>query len=115
MYNKLFSTVAGWRSGRPTILLTLNKYNDWVGWQQAHLTPSQAEKVIHLHDAWNAMLCRAAKRNGFTCADVYHAINGSDGTEPSADMLGHDYTHPSQKGNDAIAAVLTRIGFDPLK
>lgn len=114
-YDQLFSTVAGWRSGKPTILLTVNRYNDWVGWKEGHLTPAQAAKTVELHDAWNAMLCGSAKRNGFTCADIYHAFNGPDGTKPSADLLADDYTHPSQKGNNLIAGVLTAIGFAPLK
>ena len=31
MYDELYSTIAQWRAGKPTILLTLNKYNDWIG------------------------------------------------------------------------------------
>lgn len=115
IYDKLFSTVAGWRSGKPTILLTVNRYNDWVGWQQAHLTATQAASTVNLLDAWNTMQCGSAKRNGFTCADIYHAFNGPDGTRPSGGLLGSDYTHPSQKGNDTIAGVLSHMGFAPLR
>ena len=113
-YDKLFATIAGWRADQPTILLALDKYNDWNGWRPAHLTPEQVRKTVVLHDMWNRMLCAAAERNGFTCVDVYRAFNGPDGTRPSGELLAEDYTHPSQEGNDAIADLLVEAGFEPL-
>ena len=115
LFDELYSTVAEWREGHPTLLLTINKYNDWAGWPNAHLTPRQAAKTVLMHDAWNAMLCDSAKRAGFTCADIYHAFNGLDGRKPSGDLLGGDYTHPSQKGNNEITRVLIDQGFAPLE
>lgn len=114
MYDELYSTVAGWRAERPTILLTLNRYNDWVGFDQAALTTDQAARTVVLHDAWNEMLCQAASAHRFGCVDVYHAFNGADGTTPSGDLLADDYTHPSQSGNDLIARLLTEKGFAPV-
>ena len=114
VYDELYSTIAGWRVGKPTILLTINRYNDWIGFDQANLTPSQAAKTVTLHDAWNTMLCASATANGFDCVDVYHAFNGKDGSKPSADLLADDYTHPSQLGNDEIARLLTGRGYAPL-
>ncbi|MGZ5406135.1 MAG: SGNH/GDSL hydrolase family protein [Nocardioides sp.] len=114
VYDELFSTIAGWRAGKPTILLTLNRYNDWIGFEQANLTPEQEGKTVILHDAWNTMLCDSAEANGFDCTDVYHTFNGADGSEPSGDLLATDYTHPSQKGNDEISRLLTERGFAPL-
>ncbi|WP_377640914.1 SGNH/GDSL hydrolase family protein [Oryzobacter terrae] len=114
VYDELFSTVAGWRAGRPTILQTVNRYNDWIGFEQARLTADQAERTVVLHDAWNTMLCDSAEANGFDCTDVYHAFNGADGRTPSGDLLAADYTHPSQRGNDEIARLLTERGFAPL-
>jgi lysophospholipase L1-like esterase len=114
LYDELFSTVAGWRAGQPTVLLALNRYNDWNGFEQANLTQAQVDKTVLLHEAWNAMLCDSAESNGFDCVDVHHAFNGADGTKPSADLLADDYTHPSQLGNDEIARLLTEKGFAPL-
>ena len=114
VFDELYSTVAGWRAGKPTILLTVNRYNDWIGFDQANLNPAQAHKTVILHDAWNTMLCDSAKSNGFDCVDVYHAFNGADGAKASADLLADDYTHPSQLGNDEIARLLTQRGFAPL-
>ena len=108
------AAVAGWRAGKPTILRTIDKYSDWLGWTAAHLTPEQEQKTIMMHDAWNTMLCDSAEANGFVCADIYHEFDGPDGTKPSGELLGPDYTHPSQKGNDLIAKTLISEGFAPL-
>jgi lysophospholipase L1-like esterase len=40
---------------------------------------------------------------------------GPDGLKPSGDLLGKDYTHPSDKGNEVIARVLEDLGFAPLR
>ena len=47
-------------------------------------------------------------------ADLYHAFNGADGTTPSGDLLGPRPHHPSDKGNEEIAKLLTAEGFAPL-
>jgi lysophospholipase L1-like esterase len=60
------------------------------------------------------MICKAALENGFVCADIYQAFNGPDGLKPSGDLLASDYTHPSDKGNEVIARILTELGFAPL-
>jgi lysophospholipase L1-like esterase len=113
-YDKLYATIASWRHGHPTLLRTLNKYNDWNGWKSARLTPDQQRRTFFMHDAWNKMLCRSADKHGFACADIYHGFNGADGTKPSGDLLAADYTHPSDRGNARIAQVLLALGFDPL-
>ena len=110
----MFSTIASWREGKPTILRTINKYNDWTGSNQVPLTLKQVATVVMFHDLWDRMLCDSAESHGFTCADIYHAFNGPDGRRPSGDLLGPDYTHPSQKGNDVIAKTLVAEGFAPL-
>lgn len=114
MYETLYSRVQGWRKGKPTIVRTINRYNDWIGLDDAGLTPDQELKTTTMHDAWNTMLCSAAETNDVMCADVYHAFNGPDGTAPAGDLLASDYTHPSQRGNDTITRVLEVQGYAPL-
>ena len=113
MYQKLYSQIAAWRDGRPTILRTINRYSDWIGFTDAHLTHTQDLKTKTMLDAWDTMLCSAATANGFGCADIYHAFNGPAGTKAAAGLLGPDYTHPSQRGNDTIASVLEALGYAP--
>ena len=114
-YDELYATIASWRAGRPTLLRTIDKYNDWNGWEAAHLTPDQERRTFFMHDAWNRMLCRSAEQHGFACADIYRAFNGHDGSKPSGDLLAADYTHPSDQGNARIARVLAAQGFDSLQ
>ena len=44
LFDELFTKVVAWRSGKPTIIRTINKYNDWIGWQPANLTPDQQRR-----------------------------------------------------------------------
>jgi lysophospholipase L1-like esterase len=113
-YDELFATISAWRDSRPTILRTINKYNDSIGYEDSHLTPDQEQRTVIMNDAWNKMLCTSAESHGFACADIYHAFNGPDGSKDADDLLAADYTHPSDEGNSRIAQVLVAQGFDPL-
>jgi len=113
-FDELFEKVVSWRSGRPTVIRTINKYNDWIGWQPAQLTPDQERRTTIQHDVWNSMLCEVAEAHEVTCADLYSAFNGPDGSKAAGDLLAGDHTHPSEKGNDLIATLLVDEGFAPL-
>lgn len=105
------------REGRPTVFLALNTYNDFTGWCEARgcdggpaVTPPAITKGSRtVLDAWNTMVCDTAKAGGVQCADVYHLFGGPKATSPAGDLLGDDYTHPSQQGNDKIADLLLDI------
>lgn len=113
-YERLFTTVAGWRQGRPTLLRTINRYNDWVGAPGVALTKTQRDQIRMFIDLWDSMLCATATKSGFECADIYHRFNGPRGDRPSGNLLGGDYTHPSNAGNALIAETLVAQGFAPL-
>jgi len=116
-FESLFAQIVALREGKPTIFRTINRYNDWIGWisDAGETNPPEATNATRVViDAWSAMVCETAQANGFTCADIYHAFNGADGLTPSGDLLAKDYTHPSDKGNEVIARVLTDLGFAPL-
>jgi WD40 repeat protein len=103
----VYSQIAALRAGKPTIFRTYNRYNDWI---DVNFPPEGVKATHDLVEAWNAMACKAAQANGFTCADIYHAFNGSDGIAPAGDLL---IGHPSDKGNEVIARVLAALGFVP--
>jgi lysophospholipase L1-like esterase len=113
-YDRLYSQIASWRQGKPTILRTINRYNDFIGWTDANLTPAQQRLTAFFVAQWDTMICKSAKANGFGCADLSKAFNGPDGMKPSGDLLADDYTHPSDKGNEVIARVLADLGYAPL-
>ncbi len=114
LYDQLFAQVTALRQGKPTILRTVNRYNDVIGFKTAHLTPAQARLAALFVTSWNTMLCTSAKAHGFACADIARAFNGPNGLRPSGDLLADDYTHPSDKGNEVIARVLSDLGYAPL-
>jgi lysophospholipase L1-like esterase len=113
-FEDLFARIIALRNGKPTIFLTINRYNDWIGWEEGNVTPEAINATRIVLDAWNAMVCKAAQDTGFLCADVYHAFNGSDGLTPALDLLATDYTHPSDKGHEIIAGLLSDFGYSPL-
>ena len=113
-YERLYSTIAALRAGKPTILRTIDRYNDWIGNPGALYSATDALKTKPFIDDWNRMLCTAAVKSGFRCADIAAAINGPDGVKPAGDLLALDYTHLSDKGNGVVAGVLVAEGFAPL-
>ncbi len=116
-FESVYTQVVALRAGKPTIFRTINRYNDWAGTinsDGSHVPPEATNATRVVLDAWSSMVCKAAQANGFTCADIYHAFNGPDGLTFSGDLLAKDNTHPSDKGNEVIAHVLTELGFAPL-
>lgn len=116
-FESLFAQIVTLRNGKPAIFRTINRYNDWIGTEygdRSDVPPEATKATKDVLDAWNTMLCEAAQANGFACADVYHALNGSDGLKPSGDLLGKDFVHPSDEGNEVIARVLANLGYTPL-
>ena len=114
LYDRLYAQVATWRQGKPTILRTINRYNDFIGFKDAHLDRAQEQLTAVFVSSWNTMLCASARAHGFGCADIAKAFNGPDGMRPSGPLLARDYTHPSDKGNEVIARVLADLGYAPL-
>ena len=116
----VFAQIVALRAGKPTIFRTINGYNDWLGGidgESGAVTPPEATNATRfVLDAWSAMTCKAAQASGFICADTYHAFNGPDGLKPIAGDLTATKAngHPSNKGNEVIAQVLTELGFAPL-
>ena len=113
-FESVYSQIVELRGGKPTIFRTINRYNDWNGWPGHDLSLEGIKVTKEVIDAWNKMICKAAEDNGFVCADIYSEFNGPDGFTPSGDLVASDYTHPSDKGNEVIAQVLTELGFAPL-
>jgi lysophospholipase L1-like esterase len=111
---EIFQRIVALREGAPTILRTINLYNDWIGFDDEHFPPEGVEMSVAYLDAWNAMVCEAAAANGFECGDVNEAFNGADGRSASGDLLSADYIHPSDAGHERIAEVLVDLGFVPL-
>jgi lysophospholipase L1-like esterase len=113
-FDGVFKRIVELRAGKPTILRTINLYNDWIGFEGGEVPPKAVEASVDYLDAWNAMICETATANGFACGDVARAFNGEKGRTASGDLLAADYIHPSDEGHERIAAVLVELGFAPL-
>jgi lysophospholipase L1-like esterase len=111
---RIYADIVALRAGKPTILRTTNRYNDAIAasWSAGKGEALKGSRAVV--EAWNAMACKAAQLNGFVCVDIYHALNGPDGAKPLGDFVGKDETHPSDRGNEVIAGVLTDVGYAPL-
>ncbi len=114
LYERAYEQIAAMRAGKPTILRTINRFNDWIGWPGHELTSEGIAATRAVVTAWNDMISGAAEANGFLCADIARRFNGEDGSEPAGDLLVADYTHPSAKGNVVIAQALIALGYAPL-
>jgi lysophospholipase L1-like esterase len=115
----IYETIAGLRGDLPTAFIALNVYSNIPGNPDlAILGAPERQRVedvgVQVHDAWNEATCATADDAGFECIDLYHAFNGADGRSPLGDLVGPDYTHPSQEGNDAIAALLADVDLSAL-
>ncbi|MFO7530176.1 MAG: acyl-CoA thioester hydrolase/BAAT C-terminal domain-containing protein [Marinobacter sp.] len=113
-FESVFAQIAELRAGKPTIFLTTNVYNDWIGVPGGVFSAEDIEATHEVLDAWNEVYCKVAQANGFTCADIYHAFNGPGGDTTAVDLLAPDTIHPSDKGNEVIAQVLADLGYAPL-
>ena len=113
-FENVFTQIVALRDGKPTIFRTINAYNFWNSQPGLDISPEAMNAARDVLDAWNAMICKAAQENGFTCANIYNAFNGADGLTPSPDLIAKGNIHPSDKGNEVIARVLTDLGFAPL-
>jgi lysophospholipase L1-like esterase len=115
----IYDTIAELRSDRPTLLLALDVYSNVAGNPATasaapDLLPAYEANQLLAHDTWNEAQCAAADAAGFECIDVHHAFNGADGRSPAGALLAPDYLHPSQEGNDVIAALLADVALSPL-
>src|SRR4051794_26179314 len=116
----ILDRVVAARTGRPTILRVTEIYNNGIAPKPAEDPDGPGTGVSFwkpIVEAQNAAICRSAVRHDAICVDIYHAFNGPKGLGSPAALgyLGADGTHPSQKGQDAIAATLIASGYAPLK
>jgi lysophospholipase L1-like esterase len=114
-YDAIFSELDKLRAGKPTSFIVLNVYD--ANTDPAELRRAANSKkefvaglshIVLAYDQLNDVLCKTAVAHNYSCVDLYHAMNGPDGTTP----LGAwtiDGAHPSQKGNDLIAGLLADV------
>ena len=101
------------RGHRDTMLRLATVYNDWIGYPGGS---SEADAVTARVDAaWVDAQCWVVRMHGGECADLYHLLNGADGTSPARQYLQEDYTHLNPLGHHLVADELASLGFHPLR
>lgn len=92
-------------------IATLTAYDTWRGWAELDAADPATVEALYAAETywfqqWHAALCEEAEAAGAVCIDVYHAMNGPNGTDAGGDLLAAYHTHPSQAGNDVIRDLL---------
>jgi lysophospholipase L1-like esterase len=100
------------RGSRPTLIEVTTDWNQVIGESGITTVARQASRAVL--DRFESVTCAAAHAAGARCGDVYHAFNGPAATSSAGVFLAADHDHASQKGHQAIAALLARFGYAPL-
>jgi hypothetical protein len=123
LYDSVFAEIKKLRAGKPTVFIALNvpDYNLEVGGPDTLLGQVQgAERAwakrfaVAANDRWNEMLAERARAAGFELVDIYHALNGPDGTDPGTQFSAGG-GHPNQAGHDLIAGVIAEVDLSALE
>jgi lysophospholipase L1-like esterase len=105
-------TTCGQRGGDDTVLRLTTVYNDWIGYDgtsKAALAPSElADEVFVDAQCWVVVM------HGGQCADLFHLLNGPNGTRDAGPYLVDDHTHLNQRGHQRVADALITLGLSPL-
>jgi lysophospholipase L1-like esterase len=122
LYDEIFASVRELRGEQPTVYIATTTIDgnideslsdSLLGLLDPADRPFAKEWTLDAYDRWNTMLADRATAAGFDVVDLYHEFNGPDGARPSGE-LAVDSAHPSQKGNDAIAAKLAEVDVSVL-
>jgi hypothetical protein len=105
------------RGQKDTMLRIVTVYNSTIGdtvdpsWN----SPAAIEPTVLGNDLMVHAQCQVIRFHGGRCADVYHVFNGPNGRRAAGAYLSDDYTHLNQRGHDAAAAALIKLGLSPLQ
>jgi hypothetical protein len=114
-FTKILDEIKGLRGDKPTLITVINIFDQWLGFSENSADfDAHIDVIKTLLERQNADICRVAVDHGALCADLHSAFNGASHDQPSGALLGPDYAHPSQTGNDLIAKTLIQLGFAPL-
>jgi hypothetical protein len=107
------------RGGNDTLVRVVTTYNPAIGdtidpgWgsSEAAATTTLGTNLLVRAE------CEVARFHGGRCADVYHAMNGPQGTDAPGRYLVTDqagYPHLNQRGHRLVADRLFALGLAPL-
>jgi len=118
---QVLDTISTIRGPKPTAIRVTNFYNELIA-SKTYAPDRPAESIAKgltgakvFSDALNAGICATATAHHAVCIDIYHGINGPDGTKPLPSnwfvWAGHDRGYDQTFTTEA----LLRAGFAPLE
>ena len=122
LYDQVFAGAKEARAGKPTVFVavtTVDGNNDpdveegLVGFMPKPDRPEVLEWTLAAYVRWNSMLQDRAGAAGFQVVDLFHAINGPDGSRVVGD-LSDDGRHPNTKGDDFYSRQLGAVDLSAL-
>jgi lysophospholipase L1-like esterase len=104
------------REGKRTEVRVVTVYKSTIGddVDPSWGSPGAARVSVEGNNLFARAQCEEATAHRGLCADVYHGMNGPEGTRPAAPCLGPDYTHLNQDGHTLVAHTLEQLGYSPL-
>jgi hypothetical protein len=83
-------------------------YDDWIGHPGG---PTDEPVTAQVNERYMDAQCWVVRMHGGECADVYHLLNGPDGSTDAGEYLLDDHTHLNQEGHHFVADELARLGI----
>jgi len=124
LYDQVFAGVKALRGDKPTVYIVTTTINGNIAPPEAFpdgllaLDATRTNELknwaVDAYDRWNTMLTERATAAGFQVIDLYHAMNGSDGTRTNYPKYTDDGAHPNQAGNDLIASELAQADLSAI-
>lgn len=117
---KVLDAVHTLRKGKPTSIRVTNFYNELIA--SPTYAPDRPQKWIDkgkttakaFSDVLNANICATATAHDALCIDIYHAINGPQGTKALPSNWFIWPGHPRGYDQTFTAQAILRSGFAPL-
>lgn len=122
LYEQIFAGAKAARAGKPTVFVamtTVDGNNDpkqadgLIGIMPKAARPEVLDWTLAAYDRWNTMLDGRAKAARFQVVDMFHAVNGPDGSR-AVGNLSDDGRHPNAKGDALYVRQLEAVDLSAL-
>ncbi len=121
LYSKVFEGARKARQAEPTVFVAMTSVcgnldtgaDSLLGQTAKSDRKAIAAWVVASCQRWNTMLTNEAEAAKFQIVDVFHAVNGPDGSSPVGDT-SDDGRHPNAKGDELYVKLLESIDLSAL-
>ncbi len=109
----IYEEILDLRNGKPTIIRAVDFYNPLIS---LHREKNMEAECTRCFETFNAAVREAAEAFNIPLVSVYDAFNGTDHNEDPGKKgyIGSDGMHASDKGQQVIADLLSKVGYKPI-